>query len=396
MYNDIKTCNIESYICCMKTNLLSAWTAALFFSAAPVQADSLSGKVSGVKSNAVIVYRIDVAAGKAMKPDTLELKDGTFSMNLPQVLQNVYVLAKPEDASVPMPMINPSDAFVYLPGDKLKLNGPIDRLVPSGTRLYDELAALPQRDSLASLKQQTDTLLATVSGYYKDREKNKEIIDRKMKKLKGLYALQADLSKEVVISNPNSLAAAYLISRLSIKNQMEQMKLLSTEKRNGVFKPVFDRTEDYYEQQKMREEARKKMQPGSEAPDFSLPDLTGKQRTLADFRGKYVLLDFWGTWCGWCIKGIPKMKEYYNKYKDRMEIVGICCNDTEEKWRNGIEKHALPWTNLYNGFAKDVVINYDISGFPTKVLIDAEGKLVEVFVGESEEMYQKLDKMFAE
>lgn len=77
-----------------------------------------------------------------------------------------------------------------------------------------------------------------------------------------------------------------------------------------------------------------------------------------------------------------------------MEIVGICCNDTDEKWRDGVAKHQLPWTNLYNGFDKDIVTRYAVSGFPTKVLIDPEGKLVQIFIGESEEMYQKLDNLF--
>ena len=143
-----------------------------------------------------------------------------------------------------------------------------------------------------------------------------------------------------------------------------------------------------------RAEAQKALGAGKQAPDFRLRDINGTERTLADFKGKYVVLDFWGTWCGWCIKGIPQMKEYYNKYKDRMEIVGICCNDTDEKWRDGVAKHQLPWTNLYNGFDKDIVTRYAVSGFPTKVLIDPEGKLVQIFIGESEEMYQKLDNLF--
>ena len=52
---------------------------------------------------------------------------------------------------------------------------------------------------------------------------------------------------------------------------------------------------------------------GTEAPDFTLNDLSGKPLTLSSLRGKYVILDFWGSWCVWCIKGIPQMKEYYQK-----------------------------------------------------------------------------------
>ena len=72
---------------------------------------------------------------------------------------------------------------------------------------------------------------------------------------------------------------------------------------------------------------------GQMAPDFTLKDLQGNDLALSSLRGKYVVLDFWGSWCGWCIKGIPDMKKYYDKYKDRMEILGIDCRDTEAKWK---------------------------------------------------------------
>ena len=67
------------------------------------------------------------------------------------------------------------------------------------------------------------------------------------------------------------------------------------------------------------------------APDFELPDLQGNPLKLSSLRGKYVVLDFWGSWCIWCIRGVPRMKEAYSKYKDKMEILGVDCQDTEEK-----------------------------------------------------------------
>lgn len=77
-----------------------------------------------------------------------------------------------------------------------------------------------------------------------------------------------------------------------------------------------------------------------------------------------------------------------------MEIVGICCGDTEEKWRNGVKKHKLPWTNLFNDKDNDITTIYAISGYPTKILIDPDGKIVDVFVGESEDLYNRLDELF--
>ena len=71
------------------------------------------------------------------------------------------------------------------------------------------------------------------------------------------------------------------------------------------------------------ERAAKQQATGVEAPDFTLNDINGKPLSLSSLRGKHVVLDFWGSWCGWCIKGMPQMKEYYAKYKDKLEILGI-------------------------------------------------------------------------
>lgn len=137
-----------------------------------------------------------------------------------------------------------------------------------------------------------------------------------------------------------------------------------------------------------------KVVPGYQVPDFRLKNLDGEYMTLESFKGKYVLLDFWGTWCRWCIKGIPEMKEYYAKYRDRIEFVGIDCRDTEEAWREGVKKHELPWVNLYNGHDQEIVIEYGIQGYPTKIIVGPDGKVVEAFLSEDPAMYEKLDEMF--
>ena len=153
-------------------------------------------------------------------------------------------------------------------------------------------------------------------------------------------------------------------------------------------------------QEKAEEEARRKaieanrskIAEGVEAPDFTLKDIHGKDLTLSSLRGKYVVLDFWGSWCGWCIKGMPKMKEYYTKYKGKMEILGIDCNDTEEKWKKAVTEHELPWLHVYNPKQGTIPQTYAIQGFPTKFILSPDGKIAKIFVGESEDFYKYLDE----
>lgn len=129
-----------------------------------------------------------------------------------------------------------------------------------------------------------------------------------------------------------------------------------------------------------------------EAIDFTLTDLTGKPFTLSSLKGKYVVVDFWGSWCINCIKGFPKMKEYYQKHRGRLEIVSVDCNDSEARWKAAVQKHGMPWVNVYNPRGDgDLTKKLGITAFPTKLLVDPEGKVVKTFVGEDDSFYTVLD-----
>ena len=96
------------------------------------------------------------------------------------------------------------------------------------------------------------------------------------------------------------------------------------------------------------------------------------------------------------------MKKYYEKYKGKLEILGIDCRDTEEKWKAAVEKHELPWLHVYNAGNPDVSIAgnpdvsilYAIQGYPTKIVVDPEGKIAKIVVGEDPAFYQYLDELF--
>lgn len=130
------------------------------------------------------------------------------------------------------------------------------------------------------------------------------------------------------------------------------------------------------------------------APDFTLPDANGGEFTLSTLRGQYVILDFWGTWCGWCLKAMPKMKEYHEKYKNKFVMVGVDCGDATAKWKAAVQILNLPWTNVQVGRDNTVSRLYNVKSFPTKVIIDPQGYIVKVINGEDPRFYQLLDKMF--
>ena len=207
--------------------------------------------------------------------------------------------------------------------------------------------------------------------------------------------LLQDLNNAVmgyVKAHPDLDAAAALIAELPEElDILEPAVALLTERARGSVAANLYKTK----LEKLQKEAAKHGAVGSVAPDFTLNDINGKPLALSSLRGKWVVLDFWGSWCVWCIKGMPQMKEYYAKYQDKLEILGVDCNDTVEKWKAAVAKHELPWLHVYWDKEKgdNPLELYHVDSFPTKIIIDPEGKVAKVVVGESAGFYDYLDKV---
>lgn len=140
-----------------------------------------------------------------------------------------------------------------------------------------------------------------------------------------------------------------------------------------------------------RIESLKVIQNGGPAPDFAKMDINGKRVSLSEFRGKYVLIDFWGSWCGPCRAANPHLKELYAKYASKgFEIVGVASEkvsgqeQAEKMWKAAVEKDGLTWTNVLNNetnMQQDVIAMYSVEGYPTQILLDPQGKIIARWLG---------------
>ena len=137
---------------------------------------------------------------------------------------------------------------------------------------------------------------------------------------------------------------------------------------------------------------------GVEAPDFTLKTPDGSTLTLSSLRGQYVVLDFWGPWCKWCVKGIPDMKAYYKKYEGMFEMVSIDFHDDEDTWLKAIDSFEMDWLHVITDEESAIQLqeDYSIEGFPTKIVIDPEGTIIHTTVGEDPAFYKYLDELFSE
>jgi peroxiredoxin len=116
-----------------------------------------------------------------------------------------------------------------------------------------------------------------------------------------------------------------------------------------------------------------------QAPDITMPDLKGQTISLNNFKGKYVLVDFWASWCGPCRQENPNVVEAYNKFKDKnFTILGVSLDQDKNAWLKAVEKDKLSWTHISDlkQWESPVVPAYGIEGIPFNVLLDPTGKII--------------------
>lgn len=121
---------------------------------------------------------------------------------------------------------------------------------------------------------------------------------------------------------------------------------------------------------------------GAEAPDFTLTGIDGQKVTLSDFRGKYVLLDFWGSWCGPCRKANKFMVPLYEKYKDceNFAMISLALDRDDAAWRKAVEEDGLTWYQVNMSETPEspesVNVLYGINLYPSQILVSPEGKIL--------------------
>jgi len=145
----------------------------------------------------------------------------------------------------------------------------------------------------------------------------------------------------------------------------------------------------------------KRTSPGGVAPEFTLKTPEGKELSLSETKGKYVLLDFWASWCKPCRESYPHLKKVYSKYKDKgFEVLAISNDSDHEAWKKAIEEDQTKWLHVVDEFSRprmpaDVATLYAIPFLPTTFLLDKEGVILAKNLPEKE-LDQKLEEIFGE
>ena len=206
----------------------------------------------------------------------------------------------------------------------------------------------------------------------------------KITRAKG-YSLDSLLA-----AHPSSPVAAYFVVKdFAYKLDLEGMKAA-----RAKFDASLDGT-SYILQIESMIDRMEKVQVGSVAPDFTLPDVDGNPVSLSSYRGKYVLVDFWAAWCPDCRKENPNIVAAWEKYHGKnFDVLGVSLDRNRDQWLAAIEKDGLKWTQVSDlkYWSSDAAVLYCIRWIPMSFLIDPEGKIVAIGL-EGEELHKKLEEL---
>ena len=199
------------------------------------------------------------------------------------------------------------------------------------------------------------------------------------------YSLDSLLS----VHPASPVSAYFVVKDFAYKLNLEEMKSVRSKldvSLDGTF---------YVQQIESMIARMEKVQVGSEAPDFTLPDVNGNLVSLSSFRGKYVLVDFWAAWCPDCRKENPNIVSAWEKYKNKnFAILGVSLDRNRDQWLAAIEKDKLTWTQVSDlkYWSSEAAVLYCIRWIPMSFLIDPEGKIVAIGL-EGEELHNKLEEL---
>ena len=147
------------------------------------------------------------------------------------------------------------------------------------------------------------------------------------------------------------------------------------------YEPVVQAEEDMNNESKkdtetVKEEEKKYgMKQNYYAPRFTLENMSGEEMTLEDFEGKFVLLNFWATWCKYCVKEMPDFQRFHEENQEDFAVVGIDVGEGKQVVQNFLEQHQITYTNLLDKDRK-VAQQYQVSAYPTTYILSREGKLL--------------------
>jgi peroxiredoxin len=287
----------------------------------------IEGKVSGLKNQTVKLLKLDLETNEPVVVDSFNSKNGAFQF-----------IVKKEPSYLHTLFINDSIKFpFFVDNSNVKIDGDIKSI----------------ESFIIGSKSKEDNFFREYS--------QDDFFDRK-------------IGMDIMLNYPDNIVSVFTayyqfqIHNISQDTMSSIIDNFSSYSKNSIY---FDYLKSLYEKITSINE-------GVIAPNFTSKDIDGKQHSLYDFRGKYVYIDFWASWCAPCIEKFPEMKKIYNsRDKSKFEILGVSVDVSRDSWIKSIEKNKLNWINISNTKGWDEISDrYGVKVVPQNFLVGPNGTII--------------------
>ena len=335
---------------------------------------TVSGEIKNAPATVVYLEQISFDNMPPQVLDSISLKEGKFTLKGKATEESLLQLRFPEIEKSPLFFIINDKSNVEMVADwndmrQIKYKGSpaterlqvfVDSLSATQQKLYTiqyELQNSTQGDSLKAMKQSEMTTILTA---FKTYVKQTAMEDKSP--MVSMFATSINTGTDVA---ENEALYNNLIKRFPRHTGIQT-----------VVKQFRESTGNTQQQQPPQSTA---VTVGSMAPDITMPDVNGTNLSLSSFKGKYVLVDFWASWCGPCRAENPNVVAAYNKYKSKnFTILGVSLDKTKDAWVQAIKQDGLTWNHISDlkFWNSEAVALYGFNGIPYNVLLDPSGKII--------------------
>ena len=362
----------------MKINIL---LAVLLTMAIPSIAQQVKYSISGTyTNNGVKIYLKDKLTNHRI--DSVVVADGKFSF-VGSAEKDALMTIKAKDVNWVTEFFNDGTPVM------ININDSTLKGSPQNERLakYSVESDIPERELNEMMDRMTEDEM---------NAKEEEI----MVMLTQVQEKQFALANKIFKEERNSLIPLAFSEAYFVDNGLEAYDQLVKEKVVFASHPYLKKVKDDLEKIFRPKDSPKMAFIGQQYTDLEMPDPEGKLHKISDLvgEGKWVLVDFWASWCGPCRAEMPKVIEAYNKYHAKgFEVIGISLDEKKEAWVKAIANINMPWMQVSDlkGWRSAAAPVYKINVIPDNILIDPQGKIIErALRGKS--LHYHLQKIFGE